>query len=445
MITNTRKTYAIGDYTWIDANGNGLQDANEQVLPGVKVDLYDETGKTLLQSTTTNDQGFYLFDELEAGKYTVKFTLTAEQAKVYQFTKANEGEETGLDSDADPTTGFTQVITLDDSNQALTKEYEGVKATEGIDPTWDAGVVLKATPIVPAKTRVPVEKVWVGLAQEVVTVHLLADGEKIDTIELSEANNWKHTFTDLPVVHAITDKQAIVYTVEEEQVIGYNTAITGDAKSGFVITNTRKTYAIGDYTWIDENLDGLQDPDEAILAGVKVELYDKEGNKVAETTTNENGRYMFDELEAGDYQLKFTLTPEQAEKYKFTKQNAGENVGLDSDVDENGWTVMIQLNENNASLTKDYTDQTVKATEGIDSTWDAGVVLSRLPQTGGEEEPKPDGKLPNTGGGSTTTTKPGTKLPQTGDQSNPMLISLAGLAILSLAGTVIVTRRRKSE
>ena len=462
-ITNTRKSYAIGDYTWIDANNNGLQDRGEKVLAGVKVELYDATGKNVLQTTTTNERGFYLFDELEAGKYTVKFILTKDQAKLYEFTKANVGQDDAIDSDANPKTGFTQVITLDDSNKALTKDYRGVKATQGIDPTWDAGVVLKATPIVPAKTHVSVEKVWVGKAQKAVTVHLFADGKKVDSIELSKENNWKHTFKDLPVAHATTDKQAIVYTVKEEQVVGYNTVITGDAKSGFVITNTRKSYAIGDYTWIDANNNGLQDQGEEVLAGVKVELFDQAGQLVATTTTNNQGFYLFDELEAGDYKVKFTLTKEQAQKYEFTKQNAGENTNLDSDADVNGWTVAIHLNEKNSSLTKDYAEQAVKATEGIDPTWDAGVILRDLPENPGEPEkpskpenpakPEKPSKPENPGEPGKPSkpenpakpNKPNGLLPQTGDDSNPIFISLVGLVIFSLAGTMIVKRRRKSE
>ncbi|NLY87811.1 MAG: hypothetical protein GX083_04630, partial [Clostridiales bacterium] len=81
-----------------------------------------------------------------------------------------------------------------------------------------------------------------------------------------------------------------------------------------------KNYAIGDYTWVDTNKDGIQDSDEPILEGVIVELYDKDGNKLAETTTDGNGKYIFDELDAGEYKVKFTLTEDQAKIYEFTKQ-----------------------------------------------------------------------------------------------------------------------------
>ncbi len=239
--------------------------------------------------------------------------------------------------------------------------------------------------------------------------------------------------------------------------------ITGDAKSGFVITNTRKSYAIGDYTWIDANNNGLQDQGEEVLAGVKVELFDQAGQLVATTTTNNQGFYLFDELEAGDYKVKFTLTKEQAQKYEFTKQNAGENTNLDSDADVNGWTVAIHLNEKNSSLTKDYAEQAVKATEGIDPTWDAGVILRDLPENPGEPEkpskpenpakPEKPSKPENPGEPGKPSkpenpakpNKPNGLLPQTGDDSNPIFISLVGLVIFSLAGTMIVKRRRKSE
>src|SRR5699024_5908837 len=125
-------------------------------------------------------------------------------------------------------------------------------------------------------------------------------------------------------------------SVEERTVSEYNSEV---AENGIDIANTRKTYAIGDYVWVDRNKDGLQDGNEESLAGVTVDLYDKAGKTVIATTrTNDEGLYIFDELVSGDYKVKFTLTEEQAKKYKFTKQNDGKDSTVDSDADENGWT-----------------------------------------------------------------------------------------------------------
>lgn len=178
-------------------------------------------------------------------------------------------------------------------------------------------------------------------------------------------------------------------------------------EEGLTVTNTLKTYAIGDYTWIDSNRNGIQDQDEEILAGVIVEIYDTTGKKISETTTGENGKYIFDELEAGEYQIKFTLTPEQARRYRFTNQNQGTDTSIDSDADSiTGFTKTIILNDDNKNLTLDYDDQDFKATEGIDPTWDAGVIRRSSGGGGGggippedpeeiEEPEKKDPELPD--------------------------------------------------
>lgn len=193
------------------------------------------------------------------------------------------------------------------------------------------------------------------------------DKESVGTYEVSAENDWSLTVDDLPAFN--TDGKAYKYEIEEDDVAEYNSEV-----NGFHITNTQKTYAIGDYTWIDRNKDGIQDDNEEPLEGVTVELFDEDGEKVGETKTDENGRYIFDELPAGKYKVKFTLTEEQAKKYKFTKQNTGDNATNDSDANENGWTTDITLNENNVQLTKEYEDQEFHASEGIDPTWDAGVI-----------------------------------------------------------------------
>lgn len=138
------KTYAVGDYVWVDTNRNGIQDAGEKPLPGVKVELFNASGKSV-GSTTTDANGRYVFDNLPAGTYRVRFTLTAEQAAIYEFTSAQSGSNSAVDSDASPSDGWTRSFVLDDSNKSLTGDYEyrEISASEGVDPTWDAGVVFK--------------------------------------------------------------------------------------------------------------------------------------------------------------------------------------------------------------------------------------------------------------------------------------------------------------
>ena len=91
----------------------------------------------------------------------------------------------------------------------------------------------------PAKTEVPVKKVWKdannqdGKRPTSITVKLLADGQDTGkTLELTEANGWAGSFTNLDADKGGTPIQ---YTVVEVTVTGYTSDVTGDAASGIPI------------------------------------------------------------------------------------------------------------------------------------------------------------------------------------------------------------------
>lgn len=100
----------------------------------------------------------------------------------------------------------------------------------------------------PEITQVSVEKIWNdnnnqdGKRSSSISVSLLADGTAVNgkTITLNDANSWKYTFTDLPVY---SNGNKITYTVSEPTLpTGYTKEITGDATTGFIITNTHKIF-----------------------------------------------------------------------------------------------------------------------------------------------------------------------------------------------------------
>ncbi len=119
---------SVGDYVWFDTNRDGLQSDGEDPVSGVVVNLYDADG-VLVGTTTTDDNGFYVFTDLMAGAdYTIEFVKPADST----FTSALAGDDAAVDSDADVVTGrvsFTAPATGTNS------------ATQPDDPTIDAGLV----------------------------------------------------------------------------------------------------------------------------------------------------------------------------------------------------------------------------------------------------------------------------------------------------------------
>ena len=88
------------------------------------------------------------------------------------------------------------------------------------------------------KLSIPVIKKWIGKAGDSATVKLFADGKLKETAVLNAASNWKHDFSNLQKYDA-NDGHEITYTIKEEAMSGYKTAISGDVRNGFVITNTQ--------------------------------------------------------------------------------------------------------------------------------------------------------------------------------------------------------------
>jgi hypothetical protein len=119
----------LGNQVWMDTNSNGVQDVDEEGIPGICVQLQDAQG-VVLQKTTTDTNGMYGFNAEPGQAYRLQFLKPA----YLDFTTANEGFE-NLDSDADPQTGITGPVST---------------GPGGLD--WDAGMILKSTPSPAAPT-----------------------------------------------------------------------------------------------------------------------------------------------------------------------------------------------------------------------------------------------------------------------------------------------------
>ena len=71
------ETFSIGNQVWMDSNRDGVLDVGETLVPGVEMHLFAVSSdgaidtNDIVATTVTNEEGFYLFDELPAGDYVV--------------------------------------------------------------------------------------------------------------------------------------------------------------------------------------------------------------------------------------------------------------------------------------------------------------------------------------------------------------------------------------
>ena len=95
------KPASVGDYTWMDVNRDGIQDADEPALPGVTVTLTRADGSAVTDASgnpvaavTTDAAGKYKFENLLPGDYKVSFQAPAG----YKATTSEAGDDRAADS-----------------------------------------------------------------------------------------------------------------------------------------------------------------------------------------------------------------------------------------------------------------------------------------------------------------------------------------------------------
>jgi gliding motility-associated-like protein len=97
----------ISGWVWNDANGNGIQNVGENGIAFATVALYTADG-TWVANATTNFGGFYSFNNLPPNDYYVLFTTPGSFNTVPQ----NAGGDPNADSDYNPATNQTNIVTL---------------------------------------------------------------------------------------------------------------------------------------------------------------------------------------------------------------------------------------------------------------------------------------------------------------------------------------------
>ncbi|MDB5250383.1 MAG: hypothetical protein JWQ40_4777 [Segetibacter sp.] len=369
-------TGSIGDFVFNDANGNGIQDDTEVGVGGVKVTLTSEFGGTTAVNTTS--AGSYTFKGLIAGDYTISFTtpsgyfvteslLGADRAKdsdpingkVSLYLNTNEFTN---DIDAGYYRPFTigNVVWFDVNNNgekdAAETGISGVSVHLYADDNADN--VADGTPIISTTTNASGSYMFTGLksGNYIVGMQMPLGYEPGATNATSvDANNY--TDDDNNGVNVIGNE------------IRTNSIITLSAINNTVDFGLKGSASIGDFVWLDNNGNGIQDAGERGIEGATVSLFSP--TDTITTTTDVDGHYIFESLTPGTYTMHFT-TPSVPGAPKLIlyiprKATQGSDAAIDSDPNPatGNLTVTVGIGELNLKIDAGFAEDLDEDNDGI--------------------------------------------------------------------------------
>ena len=273
--------------------------------------------------------------DLEAGKYSFELKK-ADGTVVETVTNAADGTVTFSPISYDESqvgthkytisevAGSEAGITYDKTVQEVEVTVEKVSATElKATASKEAKDLVFTNKYTPAKTEVPVKKVWDdkdnqdGKRPTSVTVKLLADGQDTgETLTLTEANGWAGSFTNLDADKGGTP---IKYTVVEVTVTGYTSKVTGDAASGFTITNSYSPETV--VVKATKNWDDANNQDGKRPTKITINLL-ADGQKVDSKEVQEaaDGTWTVEFTKLAKYkagkEITYTVTEEKVSEYE---------------------------------------------------------------------------------------------------------------------------------
>jgi len=356
-------TVCIGNFVWEDKNANGIQDAGEEGIEGVRVTLKDENDQNVTNAfgenvapVDTNSTGGYKFCNLLPNKtYKVVFT----KPTGYYVTTKDNGNDDAKDSDiANDNLEVTVNVGTDDDLTIDAGFFKPAcignfvwedKNANGIQDNGEEPINGAKVKLYKEDGTTPATKLDGGDAQQDTNAtgnyHIcnLRPGKYV--VEITKPDNTNYYYTrassnnDLDGANKDNDsniKPELTQATSGKSVVVELSSgeddLTWDA-------GLFKPACIGNYIWEDKNANGIQDEDESGVSGVEITLTstdganskDLAGNNLPRTiTTENNGTYKFCNLVPGKYKVSVTKLPDG---YVVSRQDKGSDDSKDSDID----------------------------------------------------------------------------------------------------------------
>ncbi len=305
-------TRHIGDYVWVDEDGDGDQDKGEPGIPNVRVELLNQGGTTVA-ITYTDMYGGYVFRNMTVGSYTVKVIDSTLPA--------------GLDNqtyDPDGTLDHQHAIAASTHHEYLDADfgYNWVAVTNTDTPTFmslgaigdmiwhDVNGDGRWNPGEPG-----LENVEVVLYKD-----MDLDGaytSLVTTVQTDETGRY--------IFENLTTAAYVVVVDDSTLPAGFETTPTadpdGDANNRslpFVLApgdvllsmdfgyQNPNTYSVNGSVFIDENVNETKNAGEALMPNVTVKLMNASNEVVATTVSADDGTFSFTGLSNGNYKVVIT-------------------------------------------------------------------------------------------------------------------------------------------
>ena len=337
----------LGDRVWYDDNYNGIQDSGEIGVGNVVVTLYKD-GNPTGDSNTTDSNGNYQFCNLDDGNYSVQFDKTTLPAGAV-ITKQNIGTDDTIDSDANPSDGKTNNVTLHagDNNTSLDM---GIfvpacignlvwldSNKDGIQNSNEGGINGVGVKLYDSNNN--------QITQDAYGNSLMTETNSTGNYEFCNLKPGSYYVKVDTTNYQISPKDSGSDDTLDSDIDSSGKMPTENLQRGenntsydaglymVPIIGAGNKICLGDIVWYDSNVNGIQDNGELGVRNIVVDLFDENGTKIRTSKTDDNGKYKFCNLEPNkNYKIKIHLPS----TYHITLKNKGANDSKDSDSDSSG-------------------------------------------------------------------------------------------------------------
>jgi uncharacterized repeat protein (TIGR01451 family) len=286
---------ALGDYVWLDQDRNGVQGTNERGIEGVAVSLLDGTGTPVLNAdgtpmtTRTDANGYYLFDHLLPGEYIVVFTIPTG----YIFTDQDAGTDDAADSDADPTTGRTTLITLSENE---------------VDLDWDAGIYLEGSAAIDLEKIATAERITPRqIAVFELTITNTSDDVTFDLVRVNDTlpNGLSYRASSADTIAPTVNGQELIWpdvsngaglAPGESVFVSYEAEVTTDVGTYRNVATAIATYPGNTATDTDDASLIVADPSVAVNKEIVAPGVDEQGQITFLITVENTGPSTLDTI-----------------------------------------------------------------------------------------------------------------------------------------------------